>query len=70
MAGIVRPKNFPIRKPWDNSHENGKNYNPKRYPDHGGFTGPGALPDAGPFNVEAPEKGSRSAEVANKRTQE
>ena len=69
MAGIVRPRNFQIRKPQDNQQDHGKIYNTKRYPDHGGFTSANALPDGGPFSVEAPVKGSRSAETNAKSTE-
>ena len=70
MAGIVRPKSFPIRKPQDNQQDHGLIYNTLRFPDHGGFTSARALPPPGPFAVEAPEKGSRSAETSNRGTQE
>lgn len=70
MAGIVRPRNFPIRKPQDNQQDHGKIFNQKRYPDHGGFTSASALPDGGPFSVEAPVKGAGSADRSNRGTQE
>lgn len=70
MAGLVKPRNFPIRKPTDNTQDLGKIYNPRRFPDHGGFTSAGALTDGGPFNVQAPEKGSTSATQARKSTED
>ena len=70
MAGLVRPRNFPVRKPQDNQQDHGLIYNTLRYPDHGGFTSMNALPKGSPFSVEPPEKGSRSAETSNRGTQE
>lgn len=66
MAGLVRPRNFPIRKISDNKQDVGLIYNPLRFPDHGGFTSAAAWPKGHPFNVEAPVKGSKSAEVSNR----
>jgi hypothetical protein len=68
--GFLRPKNFPIRKMDDNKQQIGRIYNPLRFPDHGGFTSASKLPGAGPFNVEAPEKGMRSGESTGKTTQD
>jgi len=66
MAGLVRPKNFPIRKITDNKQDTGICYNPLRFPDHGGMTSSAAWPKGHPFSVEAPVKGSKSAEVSNR----
>lgn len=71
MAGLVRPKNFPIRQITDNKHDTGICYNPLRFPDHGGFTSASAWPKEGNvFSIEAPVKGSKSAEVSNRRLTE
>ncbi len=64
----LRPKKFHIRQIDDNSQTNGKIYNPLRFPDNGGFTSASKLPPAGPFNIEPPEKGSRSGESAGATT--
>lgn len=68
--GFLRPKSFPIRKMDDDKQMNGRIYNPKRFPDHGGFTSASKLPGAGPFNVEAPVKGSRSGESVGPKTED
>lgn len=65
---FIRPKRFPIRKMDDNAQQNGKIYNPMRYTDHGGFSSASKLGPGGPFNVEAPVKGSRSGESAGATT--
>ena len=79
MAGIVRPKNFPIRKILDNQQDHGLIFNQPRFPDHGGFTSAavfdkvwtgGGHASKPVFNVEPPEKGSKSAEISNRGTQE
>ena len=70
MAGLVKPRAFPIRKITDNEQDTGKIYNPKRFPDHGGFTSASALPPGGPFNVESPVRGSGSSTSAKKRSED
>ena len=71
MAGLVRPKNFPIRKITDNKQDTGITYNPLRFPDHGGMISAAAWPKGGNvFSIEAPVKGSKSAETSNRNLQE
>ena len=72
MAGLVRPKNFPIRDPKDNKQENGIIYNPKRFPLHGGFTDAAKYPkgdapsDLMDIQPVGKQKGN-PAEVASKK---
>ena len=54
MAGIVRPRSFPIRKITDTVQKVGRIFNSRRFPDHGGFTSAGKWGDNGEFKVEAP----------------
>ena len=66
MAGLVKPRSFPIRKPQDSQQDHGLIYNTKRYPDHGGLTSAGAFDKGSPFSVEAPAKGAGSATKAGR----
>lgn len=68
MAGLVRPRAYPIRKVTDNSQSNGKIYNPRRFPDHGGFTGASSWPEQSIFPVTAPSRSreTRTAEESDR----
>lgn len=70
MAGLVKPKSFPIRKVQDNAHDHGLIYNTARYPDHGGLLSAAKLDTGSPFSVQAPERGSRSAVEASHGTED
>lgn len=70
MAGLVKPKSFPIRRPQDNAHDHGLIYNTLRYPDHGGLTSAAPFDKGSPFSVQPPEKGSRSAVEASHGTED
>jgi hypothetical protein len=65
MAGLVRPKAYPIRDVKSNQQDGAYCYNPRRYPDHGGLTGASAWPQKSPFSVEAPTK-VRPAETSRR----
>src|SRR5258706_328238 len=41
QPGIMAPQDFPVRHPTDRSQMNGRNANPPRYMEIGGFSGPG-----------------------------
>jgi hypothetical protein len=41
MAGLLAPKDWPIRKPTDPNQVNGRNINPVRFMEVGGLKGPG-----------------------------
>lgn len=70
MAGLVRPRSFPIRDVKDNSQTLGQMYNPKRYPDHGGLSGASKWPGKdNTFPVEAPTR-MRTASVSDRRLSE
>jgi hypothetical protein len=56
MAGLVRPRSYPIRRVTDNAQSNGPVFNPLRFPDHGGFSSASKLTGDNPFSVEAPTK--------------
>lgn len=68
MAGLVKPRNFPIRDVKSNQQQNGVIYNPMRYPDHGGLTSAAAWPKGNPFAIEAPTK-MRTADIAKRDTE-
>lgn len=65
MAGIVRPKSYPIRKITDNTQRVGRVFNPPRFPDHGGFTSASKWDGGGEFKVESPTS-IRTGEEASK----
>lgn len=65
MAGLVRPRSYPIRDIKSNNQEAGMIYQQKRFTDHGGLSGPGKWPKGNPFSVEAPTK-LRTAETSNR----
>ena len=67
MAGLIRPRMYPIRDIGDNKQDSGIIYNVKRYPDHGGFTSADKYPkgDRSLMDVEPPTK-MRSAEVSRR----
>jgi hypothetical protein len=69
MAGLVKPRNFPIRRITDLAHRLGRIFNPKRMPDHGGLTSLNKWEVDGNFRVEPPTK-IRTADEASKRTSE
>lgn len=68
MAGLIRPRTYPIRQIGDNKQDAGQIYNPHRFPTHGGFTDASKWPrgDAGFRDVEPPTK-INPAESANRR---
>ena len=62
MAGLVRPKAYPIRDPKSDAQTNGVVFNPYRYSKHGGLSSASKLRgDDNPFNVEAPAGGKSPA---------
>lgn len=67
MAGLVRPRMFPIRSVTDDKQDTGIVYNPHRMAGHGGFTSTDKYPkgDTG-FREVDPPTNKRSAEVSNK----
>ncbi len=64
MAGLVRPRLFSIRKITDTAQRVAHIFNPRRFPDHGGFTGESKWGKSGEFGVEAPTR-LRTAEPSN-----
>ena len=66
MAGLVRPKLFSIRKITDVAQRVSHIFNPRRYPDHGGFTGDKWGKNS-EFGVEMPTK-LKTAEESRKRS--
>ena len=54
MAGLVRPRLFAIRKITDLAQRVSHIFNPKRMPDHGGFTSPSKWGPNSEFKVESP----------------
>ena len=68
MAGLIRPRLYPIRQIGDNKQDNGMIFNPHRFPDHGGLTDAAKYPkgDSNFRDVEPPTK-IKTAEIANRR---
>jgi hypothetical protein len=59
MPGLVGPDSYPIRKPEQEDRIIGRNVNPVRYPEMGGFDGASAwmrgdTSKTNPFSVEKP----------------
>ena len=54
MAGLVRPRSYPIRKITETAQRIGRIFQQRRFPDHGGFTGASKWGEHGEFKVEAP----------------
>jgi len=67
MAGLVRPRSYPIRKVTDDKQETGLAYNPRRMSHHGGLDSTSKYPggDSGFRGVEEPTK-INPAEVSNR----
>lgn len=65
MAGLVRPRSYPIRDLKSNAQDNGAIVNPLRFPDHGGFTSAGKWAKGEGYSVEAPTR-MRTAEVSDR----
>lgn len=68
MAGLVRPRMYPIRDPKDNKQDGGIVYNPLRFPQHGGFTDAAKYPKgeraAGLMDIDPPTK-IKTADVSS-----
>ena len=70
MAGLVRPRIFPIRDVKDNKQDNGMIFNPYRYPLHGGFTDAAKYIQKAPsglMDIDTPAK-IKTGEIAKKTT--
>ena len=67
MPGLVRPRSFPIRRITDVAQRLGRILNPRRMPDHGGFTAMSKWESTGEFKVEAPTS-TRTAEESNRKS--
>ncbi len=67
MAGLIRPRMYPIRDIGSNKQDSGIIFNPKRFPDHGGFTSADKYPkgDRGLMDVTPPTS-IKSAEVSRR----
>lgn len=67
MAGLVRPRMYPIRDIGSDKQDAGMIYNQKRFSGHGGLTDAAKYPrgDSGFRDVEPPTK-IRTAEVSKK----
>ncbi len=68
MAGIVRPRSFPLRRITDTAQKVGRMFNARRYPDHGGFTS-NKWGENSEFHVEAPTS-LKTAETTRGRTED
>ena len=68
MAGLIRPRNYPVRQVSDNKQDAGMIYNPLRYPKHGGFTSASQYPagETGFRSIDTPTR-INPAEQANRR---
>ena len=67
MAGLVRPRMFAIRKITDTAQRVAHIFNPRRFPDHGGFSGESKWGKNSEFSVEMPTK-LKTAEESNGRS--
>ncbi len=65
MPGIVKPQEFPIRKPTDAKQSNGRVLNPVRYMEMGGFSGSGKWAGGNTMRVEKPTKTSGAKSSKN-----
>ena len=54
MAGLVKPRSYPIRKITEGAQKIGRIFQQRRYPNHGGFDGPGAWGSSSEFPVTKP----------------
>lgn len=61
---IVRPRDFPIRRPSNNQQTIGQVHNQPRYPEQGGLTSPAALGRAGSLIDLAPVGGQGGGKKA------
>ncbi len=71
MAGLVRPKDYPVRSVTDDKQDSGPIYQQHRMAHHGGFDSTSKYPkgDTGFREVESPTK-IKSAEVSNRKLSE
>ena len=71
MAGLVRPRSYPIRQVTDDKQDAGMILNPRRMSHHGGLDATSKWPrgDSGFRDVEPPTK-LKSAEISNRGTNE
>lgn len=67
MAGLIKPRNFAIRKITDTAQRLGRIFQQRRFPDHGGFTSASKWAGSGEFKVESPTS-IRTGEQASKST--
>jgi hypothetical protein len=65
MAGLIRPRSFPIRKITETAQRIGRIFQARRYPEQGGFTSGSRWTGSGEFKVELPTK-IRTGESAAK----
>lgn len=68
MAGLIRPRNYPIRQIGDDKQDAGVIYNPHRFAHHGGLDSGSKYPkgDTGFRDVDPPTK-INPAEIANRK---
>lgn len=62
MAGLVKPRSFPIRKITDVAQRIGRIFQQLRYPEQGGFTGASKWGASDEFKVTRPMPGRGVAE--------
>jgi hypothetical protein len=67
MAGLVRPRLFSIRRITDTAQRVAHIFNPRRLPDHGGFTSAEKWGKNSEFGVEMPTK-MKTAEESRHRS--
>lgn len=67
MAGLIRPRSFPIRKITDTAQRIGRIFQQKRFPEQGGFTSASRWSGSSEFKVESPTS-IRTGESASKST--
>lgn len=63
MAGLVKPRSYPIRKITETAQKIGRIFQQRRYPNHGGFDGQSAWGGSSEFPVTRPTS-IRTAESA------
>lgn len=71
MAGLVRPKLYPVREVTSDKQEAGTIYNPHRMSHHGGFDSTSKYPrgDKGIMDVDPPTS-IKTADVSKRTTNE
>lgn len=67
MAGLIKPRSYPLRKITETAQKIGRIFQQRRFPDHGGFTSASKWGSSSEFSVTKPTS-IRAADTNSGRT--